>query len=119
MRLLLACVCVSSSVWAAAGISVSPGAVTLGGQPFTLTVSFAGTTTPTLKPTMAVRWNGAVRPTTVAAGAGQLNAAIPASDIVVPGFAEITIVDQATDVVYQAVAWVLITPDVYASDLAY
>jgi hypothetical protein len=50
---------------------------------------------------------------------GQLTATINASDVAQPGFAEITVIDQATGVVYPPVAWFFVTANVYASDVAY
>jgi uncharacterized protein (TIGR03437 family) len=63
-----------------------------------------------------------VRPTTLGSNSypyNQLSATIAASDIAHPGFAEITVVDQATGVVFAPVARVFITADVYVSDFAY
>lgn len=103
------------------GLSASPGAVTVGGQPFTLAVGLTGSTAPAPTSTWAVRWNGSVRPTTVSTGTfnAQLSATISAADITQPGFAEITVVDRATGVVYPGSTWVLVTADVYVNDLAY
>lgn len=117
--LLISSACFVTQAWGALTLTASPGAVTVGGQPFTLTVSLTGTNAPTPKSTWAVRWNGSPRPTTVVTNANQLSATIPPSDIAQPGFAEITVVDQSTGVVYPATAWVLITADVIVSDLAY
>ena len=115
---LFACFCLVSQAWGALILSTNPGSATVGGQSFTLAVNLAGTGAPAPKPTWAVRWNGSVRPTMVATS-GQVSATIAASDIALPGFAEITIVDQATGVVYPATAWVLIAADIDVSDFAY
>jgi uncharacterized protein (TIGR03437 family) len=118
--LLIACVCSALKGQGPFTLTTNPATVTAGGQPFSLTVGLNGTGVPTAKPSWAVRWNGSVRPTTIVTGSiDQLNATIGPSDIAQPGFAEISIVDQATGVVYPAVAWVLVTADVYVSDLAW
>jgi hypothetical protein len=117
--LLTACVCFVIQARGALTLNASPGAVAIGGQPFTLSVSLTGTGAPAPQSTWAVRWNGSLRPTTMAQNGGQLTAAISASDIASPGFAEITIVNQSNGVVYQASAWVLITADVDVSDFAW
>jgi hypothetical protein len=63
----------------------SPLFVGAGGPDFTLSVfSFYA-----FVPSSVVRWNGSDRPTTFVS-AQQLDAAIPASDIATPGFADIT-----------------------------
>jgi len=67
--------------------STSPASTTAGGPAFTLTVT--GSNFPQ---GAAVRWNGAVRPTTVV-DATQLRATIQAADISIPGSAHITVVN--------------------------
>lgn len=67
--------------------SLSPNSATAGGAAFTLTVNgsnFASGAT--------VNWNGAAR-TTSFVGAGQVTAAIPASDIAAAGTAQVTAVN--------------------------
>ena len=69
--------------------SLAPTSAPAGGPAFTLTVNgsnFVGTS--------EVRWNGTARTTTVV-NAGQVRAAIPASDIVTPGSAQVTVVNPA------------------------
>jgi len=66
---------------------LSPGSVTSGGAAFILTVN--GTNFENA-PTSVVRWNGNDRPTTYVSST-QLTAAIPASDITSPVFAQITV----------------------------
>ena len=69
--------------------SLAPTSTPAGGAAFTLTVNgsnFVGTS--------QVHWNGAARTTTVV-NAGQVTAAIPASDIVTQGSAQVTVVNPA------------------------
>ena len=69
--------------------SLAPASMPAGGAGFTLTVhggNFVGTS--------QVRWNGAARTTTFV-NAGQVTAAIPASDIGSPGSAQVTVVNPA------------------------
>ena len=71
--------------------SLAPTSTPAGGAAFTLTVNgsnFVGTS--------QVRWNGAARTTTFV-NAGQVTAAIPASDIVTPGSAQVTVVNPTSD----------------------
>ena len=71
--------------------SLAPTSTPAGGPAFTLTVNgsnFVGTS--------QVRWNGAARTTTLV-NAGQVTAAIPASDIVTPGSAQVTVVTLTSD----------------------
>ena len=71
--------------------SLAPTSTPAGGAAFTLTVNgsnFVGTS--------QVRWNGAARTTTFV-NAGQVTAAIPASDIVTPGSAQVTVVTPTSD----------------------
>ena len=71
--------------------SLAPTSTPAGGAGFTLTVNgsnFVGTS--------QVRWNGAGRTTTFV-NAGQVTAAIPASDIVTPGSAQVTVVNPTSD----------------------
>jgi len=105
-------------------LTVNPGVVSAGGQSFTLVVSLLATSTfssnPTPQSTWVVRWNGSPRPTVLTPnGNGQLAATIPSTDIGQPGFAEITVLDQATGIVYPAFASVLVAVDVNVSDWAY
>ena len=71
--------------------SLAPTSTPAGGPAFTLTVNgsnFVGTS--------QVRWNGTARTTTVV-NAGQVTAAIPASDLVTPGSAQVTVVNPTSD----------------------
>jgi uncharacterized protein (TIGR03437 family) len=114
------------AVWAQSNytLNVSPPSVPAGGQPVLLAVTL---TSPTLginftpKATWVVRWNGLPRPTTLGSAGSpyQLNVTLSAADIARPGFGEISVFDQATEVVYPIIAWVLVTADVNVSDLAY
>lgn len=121
--LLLACLCLPVRAQGGYSITASPSYVPAGGPAFSLTVGLSPASNTALnpKPGWAVRWNGSLRPTTFQNGSypTQLTASIPASDIARPGFAEISIVDQATGAVLPAVAWVLITVDVNVSDFTY
>jgi uncharacterized protein (TIGR03437 family) len=107
-------------------LNLNPPAVSAGGQSFTLnvalSVSGSATTSPTPKSTWTVRWNGSPRPTVLDASQGEfgsLDATISKADIAQPGFAEITILDQATGVVYPITGWIMVTADLYVSDFAY
>jgi hypothetical protein len=71
--------------------SLAPTSTPAGGAAFTLTVNgsnFVGTS--------QVRWNGTGRTTTFV-NAGQVTAAIPASDIVTQGSAQVTVVTPTSD----------------------
>lgn len=70
--------------------SISPSTVVSGGPAFTLTVT--GTN---FSATSVVYWNGTSRPTTFV-NTTTLTAAIPGSDIYLPGSATITVVDPAS-----------------------
>jgi len=104
------------------GLTTSPAATPAGTPAFSLTVNLGDTlsdATPlTPQPTWVVRWNGSPRPTTVAASGG-VTASISAADIAQPGFNEVTVMDQATGVVFPAVSWFLVSVDVAANDVAY
>src|ERR1700722_1503305 len=120
--LIVACICSALRGQTGETLTVTPSSVPAGGPAFTLSVALNGSGIPTPTSTWAVRWNGSVRPTTLGSNSypfNQLNATIPASDIAHPGFAKITVVDQATGVVYAPLTWVFITADVYVSDFAY
>ena len=65
--------------------SLSPSSATAGGPGFTLTITGTG-----FVPASAVRWNGNPRTTTYVSST-QLQAAIPASDIVGAGTAQVTV----------------------------
>ena len=69
--------------------SLAPTSTPAGGAAFTLTVNGSN-----FVATSQVRWNGAARTTTFV-NAGQVTAAIPASDIVTPGSAQVTVVTPA------------------------
>ncbi len=69
--------------------SLSPSSVKRGGPAFTLTVNGSNFIAASV-----VQWNGAARPTTFING-GQLQAAIPASDIAAVGTAQVTVVNPA------------------------
>lgn len=65
--------------------SLSPGSATAGGPAFTLTANGSN-----FAPSSVVKWNGATLPTTFV-NAGQLKAAISASDVAAQGSAQITV----------------------------
>ena len=69
--------------------SLAPTSTPAGGAGFTLTVNGSN-----FVATSQVRWNGAARTTTFV-NAGQVTAAIPASDIVTQGSAQVTVVNPA------------------------
>ena len=121
---LLIVACISCALKGQSGdtLSVTPSSVQAGAPAFSLSVALADSAATTPASTWAVRWNGSVRPTTLSTNSyssGQLTATINASDVAQPGFAEITVIDQATGVVYPPVAWFFVTANVYASDVAY
>ncbi len=68
---------------------LAPNSATAGGPAFTLTVNGSN-----FIPASVVQWNGAARPTTFVNG-GQVQAAIPASDIAAPGTAQVRVVNPA------------------------
>jgi trimeric autotransporter adhesin len=70
-------------------LSLSPSSVTAGAAAFTVTVNGNGFVN-----TSVVRWNGVTRPTTFVSGA-QLQASIPASDVVAAGTAQVSVVSPA------------------------
>jgi uncharacterized protein (TIGR03437 family) len=106
-------------------LSTSPVSIPSGNQPFSLTINLrnSSSTVPALvaQPTWVVRWNGSPRPTALATsfGTAQLTAIISAADIAQPGFNEITVMDQATGIVFPAVSWFLVSVSVAANDMAY
>jgi uncharacterized protein (TIGR03437 family) len=106
-------------------LTTSPVSIPAGSQPFSLTINFgssvSGTPAPVPQATWAVRWNGSPRPTTFtnSSGYAQVTATISTTDVVYPGFNEITVMDQATGVVFPAVSWFLVSASVAANDLAY
>ena len=69
--------------------SLAPTSTPAGGAGFTLTVNGSN-----FVATSQVRWNGAARTTTFV-NAGQVTAAIPASDIVTQGSVPVTVVTPA------------------------
>jgi hypothetical protein len=108
-------------VFRAAAQSLIP----VGSQPFSITINFGGTVsgnTLVAQSTWVIRWNGSPRPTTLSSsiyGTPQASAAISAADVAQPGFNEITAMDQATGIVFQAVSWFLVSAKVAANDAAY
>ncbi len=68
---------------------LAPDSATAGGPAFTLTVTGSN-----FIPASVVQWNGAARPTTFV-NSGQVQAAIPASDIAAPGTAQVRVVNPA------------------------
>jgi uncharacterized protein (TIGR03437 family) len=118
--LLTSCAALGQSAYS---LNVNPTTIVAGGQPFSLAVTFGGnsTTVPTPKDTWVVRWNGLPRPTHFSRNttSAQVQADISASDIATPGFAEISIQDSKTGVVYPVTAWFLVTVDVNVTDFVY
>ena len=106
-------------------LSTSPVSIPAGNQPFSLIINL-GNSSPigpamVAQPTWVVRWNGSPRPTALSTsfGANQVTASISGADIAQPGFNEITVMDQATGVVFPAVSWFLVSVNVAANDMAY